>query len=229
MALIGNRSVLLKSPGRFLSGTVASIERNNFATAGQLASRFQAMDPALGGIPNGHLSPSSWAMPRTPGAISSRNNAAITITVGGSVSRGLPLSGSADISITAVGAAEAVGSVAGDATISITAVGDAYAQAVIAGSANVTITAPGSVGAIAYVEGSANILLTAASTMGCVATVAGAAYLSGAAEGATLTEASIAAATVAALEATTIPVNVRKVNDLTVDGSGTEVDPWGPA
>ena len=39
---------------------------------------------------------------------------------------------------------------------------------------------------------------------------------------------ALAAAVVAALEATTIPVDVAKVNGLTVDGSGTEIDPWGP-
>lgn len=38
----------------------------------------------------------------------------------------------------------------------------------------------------------------------------------------------IAAAVVAALEAITIPVNIRKVNDLLVHGSGTENSPWGP-
>lgn len=41
--------------------------------------------------------------------------------------------------------------------------------------------------------------------------------------------AAIAAATVAALNATAIPVNIVKVNSLTVDGTGTNGDPWGPA
>lgn len=44
-----------------------------------------------------------------------------------------------------------------------------------------------------------------------------------------LTPAGIAAATVQALQATTIPVDVAKVNGLLVDGSGTTGDPWGPA
>ena len=58
MALIGNRSVLHKSPGRFLAGTIASGERSNFSKGGMVASRFQAMSRILGGIPTGHLSPS---------------------------------------------------------------------------------------------------------------------------------------------------------------------------
>ena len=73
MALIGNRSVLHKSPGRFLSGTVASIERSNFSKAGMLASRFETFDKLSGAIPGGHLSPSAWALPRTAGGASTVN------------------------------------------------------------------------------------------------------------------------------------------------------------
>ena len=40
--------------------------------------------------------------------------------------------------------------------------------------------------------------------------------------------AAIAAATVAALNATAIPVNIVKVNNLNVGGTGTDVDPWKP-
>lgn len=69
MALIGNRSVLLKSPGRFLSGTVASIERSNFRP---LRNRFEQMS-RLSGIPSGHLSPSAWVLPQTAGGMAARN------------------------------------------------------------------------------------------------------------------------------------------------------------
>jgi hypothetical protein len=42
------------------------------------------------------------------------------------------------------------------------------------------------------------------------------------------TPAEIAAAVVAALQATTIPVNMVQVKGQTVNGSGSESDPWGP-
>lgn len=42
------------------------------------------------------------------------------------------------------------------------------------------------------------------------------------------TAAEIAAEILAAAAITPIASNVKKVNDLTVDGSGTEGDPWGP-
>ena len=39
---------------------------------------------------------------------------------------------------------------------------------------------------------------------------------------------SIAAAVLAALQATEIPVNVESVNGLPIKGTGTEADPWNP-
>lgn len=43
----------------------------------------------------------------------------------------------------------------------------------------------------------------------------------------TLTQ-DIPADTVTALQATTIPVNITKVNNVDVDGTGSDADPWGP-
>ena len=40
MALIGNRSILHKSPGRFLSGTAGTL-RSGFNKPGMLAGRFE--------------------------------------------------------------------------------------------------------------------------------------------------------------------------------------------
>lgn len=42
------------------------------------------------------------------------------------------------------------------------------------------------------------------------------------------TAAEIAAAVLASLNAATIPVNITKVNDVSVKGSGTAGDPWNP-
>lgn len=38
----------------------------------------------------------------------------------------------------------------------------------------------------------------------------------------------VAAAVLSALQSTFIPVNIKKVNDLAIAGSGTELQPWGP-
>ena len=42
------------------------------------------------------------------------------------------------------------------------------------------------------------------------------------------TSSEIAAAVLAALQATEIPVNVESVNGLPIKGTGTEADPWNP-
>ena len=44
--------------------------------------------------------------------------------------------------------------------------------------------------------------------------------------GATVDE--IAAAVLAALKGTTIPANIKQVNDVTVQGAGTKLNPWQP-
>lgn len=38
----------------------------------------------------------------------------------------------------------------------------------------------------------------------------------------------IAAAVLSALNSTNIPVNIKRVNDVLVGGTGTEINPWGP-
>ena len=42
------------------------------------------------------------------------------------------------------------------------------------------------------------------------------------------TKEAVASAVLAALQATTIPVNIKQVNDVTVQGAGTKLNPWQP-
>lgn len=55
-----------------------------------------------------------------------------------------------------------------------------------------------------------------------------AAYITTAVGGSGPSASDIAAALIAALNATTIPVDIRKVNNIQVKGSGTPADPWNP-
>ena len=161
MALIGNRSVLLKSPGRFLSGTVASIERNNFRP---LRNIYETTD-RLSGIPDGHLSPSSWFLPQVAGGMSSRNaiigtgDASITMasgvngsaTLSGSgllsgigqliISMAAALSGSGTISnASAVAFLQLAATLAGEGDLAGAANALASAAAALSGSGDVTST-----------------------------------------------------------------------------------------
>ena len=42
------------------------------------------------------------------------------------------------------------------------------------------------------------------------------------------TKEAVASAVLAALQATTIPANIKQVNDVTVQGAGTKLNPWQP-
>jgi len=73
MGIVGNYSVLHKSPGRFLSGTVASCDRANYSKSGGLKNRFLG-DHGLGldkksAIPQGYVHPYSWNMARVSGGL----------------------------------------------------------------------------------------------------------------------------------------------------------------
>jgi hypothetical protein len=186
MALIGNRSVLLKSPGRFLSGTVASIERNNFSTAGQLASRFQAMSPIFGGIPSGHLAPSSWSLPRTAGGISGLGQS--FSGAAGALAAGINIAGTAASTSSASGTGQTVASISGLAASTSSASGSLFASLQASGTAASASTATGSVTALGWVVG------TATSSAGASLV----AYATGAVAGSTLDSGVLTAGGVAA-------------------------------
>lgn len=176
MALIGNRSVLLKSPGRFLSGTVASIERNNFSTAGQLAGRFQALSPIFGGLPSGHLPPSSWSMPRTAGALSAINASTAALTLGTlNLAEGRNIAGDAAFAFSLPDASlQLVVSATGAATITFSGAGELAGALQAVGSSSVSFTVgAATLGAIISAQASASFAISASGTPRAVGNLAG--------------------------------------------------------
>lgn len=75
MGILGNYSILHKSPGRFLSGTIASGDRYSFNKSGRLRNRFlgdQGMGVAkFSAIPNGYVHPYSWSLAQVSGGLAS--------------------------------------------------------------------------------------------------------------------------------------------------------------
>ncbi len=176
MALIGNRSVLLKSPGRFLSGTVASIERSNFSQAGMRANRFQAMSRIFGGIPSGHLSPSSWSLPRTAGALSAINAALLSLEAGAlNLAEGRNIAGDAVFDFTLPSAdLQLVVSANGTATFTFTQTGALAGALSGTGSATATFTVSTStLGAIISAIASGTFSLTGSATPKALGNLAG--------------------------------------------------------
>lgn len=159
--LIGNRSALSKTPGRFLSGTTLSGDRNNFNEPGQNRNRFQAMDALSGGHPGGHLPPSSWVLPQKTGGMSSVNMATMALNGSASGALGFNIDGSSSITFSAAAIGELIASAIGSATISINATGEVIAVIGGTGSASFTIAAAGTPGALAWAQGVATMEVTA--------------------------------------------------------------------
>lgn len=221
MALIGNRSVLLKSPGRFLSGTVASIERSNFATHGQMRSAYQAFS-AISAKPSGHLSPSAWVLPKTAGGMSSVNMADFGLGATGHAVGGITTTGDASISFTVADATgQLIASGSGAAAMAFT-VADALLTASLnaAGDASFAITTNTPLlGALASGDGSAS--MTFGGTL--------LPYATGSMSGSTVDSSVLTTeALIQAMNSNPPAVNVKKVNDVTVTGTGATGDEWGP-
>jgi hypothetical protein len=73
MALIGNYSVLHKSPCRFLSGTIASGDRGNFNKNGMNRNKFQQL-PKFSSVPNGYSPGYSYVPAQNGGGLASYKN-----------------------------------------------------------------------------------------------------------------------------------------------------------
>ena len=137
--LIGNRSVLLKSPGRNLAGTVASTDRAGWAQPGMMRS---AAYPALAGLPNGYYE-AAWFLPKGAGALSSTYNARLDISPAGLAVGGVTSPGSASLTFTPAATAwpldDSVQIRTASASITFT-VADAAGQLISNGSGSAGLT-----------------------------------------------------------------------------------------
>ncbi len=101
MALIGNRSVLLKSPGRYFGGSTVSDNRSNFGTPGSVRGRFAGGFSQLSATPRGYRPPYSWIIAIKPGELASANAISGAGTFAGPGTMGVngqgALTGSGDI------------------------------------------------------------------------------------------------------------------------------------
>jgi hypothetical protein len=163
MALIGNRSVLHKSPGRFLNGGPA-ILRSAFNNHGMQRNAYQAFD-AKAATPYGHLSPSAWVLPKRAGGLSSRNVTGLTLAPIGLAVGGVTSNATASISFTVADAAgQLISSGNGTASFTISALPLLLTASINgAGSSSFTLaTNAPLLGAIADGYGATTITITAA-------------------------------------------------------------------
>ena len=177
--LIGNRSVLHKSPGRFLAGTVASTDQSGWAKPGMMRS---AAYPALAGLPNGYYA-GAWFLPKTAGALSSAYNARIDLAGSALLVGGVTSPGNAGLTFTPAATAwpldDSVQIRTASASITFT-VADAAGQLISSGSGSASMAfstnTPLLTASLAAI-GSTSFALSASGAMGAEASGEGAASM----------------------------------------------------
>lgn len=137
--LVYNGTTLSSLPIRFLGGDPGTLRpfynrfgRTNF-TVGSGVTNSKA------GIPNGHLAPSAWVLPRSPGEMSAFVNTALTMTGEGSGAMGVNGTATATITFSENTSLQLVVSGSGEASISLTGSADLIGTALIAGSVGATL------------------------------------------------------------------------------------------
>lgn len=158
MALIGNHSVLNKSPLRFINGREALL-RSNFNKHGMMRNAYENYSVRCA-TPNGHLSPSAWVLPKTAGGGSSRNYVGLTIDPNGTGAMGVNAVGSLAMSFGFTGTGGLVVSGGGTSSFTITGTVTGSAGLFANGSANFAITPVATVSALNYAIGTASFTIT---------------------------------------------------------------------
>lgn len=79
MGILGNYSVIHKSPGTFMSGISNEVNRASFSKSGSLRNRFFSI-AKFSAIPSGYVHPYSWAMAQVSGGLASHKQLSATFS-----------------------------------------------------------------------------------------------------------------------------------------------------
>ena len=162
MALIGNRSVLHKSPGRFLAGTIASGDRSNFNKHGMCRNAYQAYD-AKEPTPSGYRPPYCWIMAQADGGMASIGRAngvggVAPLNMAAGLNAEATIEGSGGFTNAAMGLVmSAVASLGGSCSFTAALGGTISCQATLAGSSTMTAPLGAIVGALAHLAGTGGV------------------------------------------------------------------------
>lgn len=256
--LLGNGSVLHKSPLNFRGGSTTSVEPqliNNYDKSGPRRNRLYVDQRTTAlkffAVPTGYYAQTAWFLPQKSSEISSHERARLTVSQSGLAVGGITTTGTATLSITPADLiGQLISSGSGTAAMSIS-VANLLMTASISGAGSSAFTiAPNAplLGALASGYGTATMTITGALNPYAIGSMSGSTVdssvltvgaisasvweyvnrtlTSGGSGGPTAAE--IAADLIAALQATTIPVNMTQVRGQAISGSGSESDPWGP-
>lgn len=224
--LIGNRSVLLKSPGRYIGGSTVSDNRSNFGTSGGTRGRYFGGFPAINATPSGYRPPYSWVIAIKNGEMSSTNDAGLQLGTAANLVGGVTANAPASLTLSVADAAgQLISSGAGSAAMTFT-VADLLLTASIGGIGSASLTLATNsplLGAKASGQGTATFAVTGSLTPYAIGAMTGSTVDAG-----VLTIDAIAAGVLAAALAAPIRANIKQVNDVAVTGTGATGDEWGP-
>lgn len=158
MALLGNYSVLHKSPAKYLTGTVGYGDRSNFNKPGMVRSRGASTAWQYDAQPSGTYAGRAYMAPRRAGRIVSRGQITLPASADGAL--GLPGAGNASLQFSG----SAIGGLlaSGEAQAYIIFSGAATGAGLAAGSAAATLrfSAQAAASAFAYGLASASVQFT---------------------------------------------------------------------
>lgn len=146
MALLGNYSVILKSPGRFMAGTSVSGGRPQFNTSGAMRCRnvSAAGWSPLSAQPRGYLAPYAWLLPRTGGDMATWGQIVGTGTLTAAPTGGrngeATIAGSGTLTATGELVVSGTAAIAGTSTVSANIVAALLGTATVAGTSTCTGT-----------------------------------------------------------------------------------------
>lgn len=216
--LLRNGTVLNQYPLRQLGGGVAA--DISMANRNERRNIYSGITDLKSGIPNGHVAPSSWLLPLKPGGMSSINYAILAWTATATGAMGAPVIADATMTFQVDGAGSLITSGDGSATMAIS-IANAQLLASLSGSASSAFAITGTGTAVATGDA------VASSTMAFSASLV--AYATGAMSGSTLNGGVLSEASIiAAMNESPPAVNIKKVNNVVVNGVGSPGNPWGP-
>lgn len=176
------------------------------------------------GAVDGTLNPASWMLPQTAGGMASRYNAVMAVATSGSAAAGLNGDGTASFAVSFLPAdGQLITSGSGSAAITFNATGNALATLNGVGSAAISFSTTADINALGWASAAASMQVTTTLTSYAIGSMTGSTV-----DNSVLTVDAIAAGVLAAALTSPIAADIKKVNAVTVTGTGSVGDEWGP-
>lgn len=167
--LLGNHSVINKSPAKFFAWTSSSNVRSNFSTNGSLRGIYSNETiPDQWWLPVGY---NGWMLPQRAWYVVGFSENQITTT--GNAVMGVNWDGQIDITFIATADLSLVVSATGECTISITGTGDAVWALYAIGSCNIDVSTIWTLGAIVFGNGQSSITINATANISALGFMTG--------------------------------------------------------